>query len=64
MSSNLGTIPLKLLSISTDIGERNSHAIGQYEGGSINSVVEIRALKMKKIGNEHAVLTINNCEQL
>ena len=37
---------------------------GQYEGGSRNSVVEMRALKMKKVEVGHAVLTMNNCRHL
>ena len=52
------------LPISTDYVGRDSHVIGQYEGGSKNSVVEMRALKMKKAEDKPAVLTTNNCKQL
>ena len=48
MSSNLGTIPLKLLPISTEHGEMGIQVIEQYEGASRNSIVWIRALKIKK----------------
>ena len=38
--------------------------IGQYEDASRNSVVKIRALKIKKAEDRHAVLITNNCKQL
>ena len=59
MSSNLGTIPPKLLPISTEHGEKDPHVIGQYEGGSKNSVIEMRAFKMKKVEDVHAVVEQN-----
>ena len=39
MSSNLVTLPSKLLPISTEHGEMGIQVIGQYEGTSKNSVV-------------------------
>ena len=56
-------MPLKFISISTKHVERDPNVIGQYECGSKNSVVEMRALKIKKIEDKHAVLTTNNCKQ-
>ena len=53
----------KILPISKEYGVKDPHVIGQYECGSKNYVVEMRALKMKKIEDEHAVLTTNNCKQ-
>ena len=64
MSSNSVTMPSKLLPISTKHGEMGIQVIGQYEGASRNSVVLIRALKMKKAEDGYAVLTMNNCKQL
>ena len=64
MSSNSVTMPSKLLPISTEHGEMRIQVIGQYEGGSRNSVVQIRALKIKKAKDGYAVLTMNNCKQL
>ena len=49
-------MPPKLLPISIDYRERNSHVIGQYESGSKNSLVNMRALKMKKIEDEDEIL--------
>ena len=43
--------------------ERDPHLIKQYEGGCKNSVVEIRALKIKMVEEEHVVLTTNNFQQ-
>ena len=48
MSLNSVTMPFKLLPISREHGEMGMQVIGQYEGASRNSVVLIRALKMKK----------------
>ena len=48
MSSNSVTMPSKLLPISTEHGEMGIQVIRQYEGASRNSIVKIRALKMKK----------------
>ena len=48
MSSNSVTIPSKLLTISTEHGEMSIQVIGQYKSASRNSLVWIRALKMKK----------------
>ena len=48
MSSNSVTMPSKLLPILTEHGEMGIQVIGQYEGASRNSVVQIRAMKMKK----------------
>ena len=45
-------------------GKKDPHVIGQYECGSKNSVVEIRALKIKKIEDKHAVFPTNNFKQL
>ena len=39
MSSNLGTMPLKLLPISTEHGEMGTQVIGQYKSASKSSVV-------------------------
>ena len=64
MSLNLDTMPLKLLPVSTEHEERNPQVIGLYEGGSKHFVVEMRALKMKKIEDERAVLITNNLKQL
>ena len=57
-------MPPKLLPISTKHGEMDPHVIGQYKNVSKNFVVEMRALKMKKVEDEHADLTTNNCKQL
>ena len=64
MSSNSVTMPSKLLPISTEHGEMGIEVSGQYKDASRNSVVKIRALKMKKAEDGHAVLTMNNCKQL
>ena len=64
MNSNLATMPSKLLPISTEHGKRDPNMIGQYEGSSENTLVKVRALKMKKVKDEIAVLTTNNCKQL
>ena len=50
----------KFLPLSTEHGERDPHVIGHYEGGSKNSIVEMRALKMKKVEDKNVVLTTNN----
>ena len=52
----------EILPISTEHREKAAHVIGQYEGFSKNSVVKMRALKMKKVEDEQAVLTTNNCK--
>ena len=57
-------MPPKPLLISTELGEKDPHVMGQYEGSSRNSLVEMRAFMMKKVEDEHAVLTTNNCKQL
>ena len=44
--------------------ERDPYLISQYEDGSKNSVMEMRVLKMKKVDDDHAVLTTKNCKQL
>ena len=48
MSSNLVTMPSKLLPISTEHEEMGIQVSRQYKGASRNSVLKIRALKMKK----------------
>ena len=53
-------MPLKLLSISTKHEERDPQVIRLYERGFKHYVVEMRALKMKKVEDERAVLTTNN----
>ena len=45
MSSNLGTMPPKLLPISTKHGERDLHVIGQYENVSKNFVMGDESLE-------------------
>ena len=50
----------KLLLISTEHGERGPQVIGQYEDGFRNFVVVMRALKMKRVDDGDAVLTMNN----
>ena len=60
MNLNLGTMPAKLLLISLEHEERYSQAIGLYEGDYKHFLVEMRALKMKKVEDERGVLTINN----
>ena len=41
-----GKIPPKLLSISTEHEDRDPRVIDQYEGGSKNIVMKMRALKI------------------
>ena len=64
MSSNLGMMSLKLLPISTDYGEMGMQVIRQYKGASRNSVVLIKALKIKKAEDGYVVMTMRNCKQL
>ena len=54
---------MKLLSISTEHGERDPHVIEQYDGGSKTLVMKITALKIKKVKDEYAVLITNTCKQ-
>ncbi|KAF2364570.1 Transposase type 1 [Trinorchestia longiramus] len=63
-SSILGTTPPKLLPISTEHGEKSPQGIGQYEGGSGNSGVVMRALKMKKVEDVWVVSRTSNCMRL
>ncbi|KAF2355651.1 hypothetical protein FHG87_013594 [Trinorchestia longiramus] len=63
-SSNLGTTPPKLLPISTEHGEKSPQGIGQYEGGSGNSGVVMRALKMKRVEDVWVVSRTINCMRL
>ena len=64
MSSNLGFCLPKFLVTSTEQGDGDPYVIKQYEGGSENSIVDMRVLKIKKIDDEHAVLITNDCKQL
>ena len=50
----------KLLSVSTEHGERYPYVIGQYEGGFKNLVMEMTALKMNEVKDDQTVLTMNN----
>jgi len=59
MSLNLDTMPLKLLPISREHGERDPQVIELYEGSSKKFVVEMRALRMRKVDDERTVLTTN-----
>ncbi|KAF2355181.1 hypothetical protein FHG87_014062 [Trinorchestia longiramus] len=63
-SSNLGTTPPKLLPISTEHGEKSPQGIGQYEGGSGNSEVMMRILKMKRVEDVWVVSRTSNCMRL
>ena len=50
MSLKLGTMTTKLLPISIEHGEMNHRQLDiQYEGDFKNSVLEMKALKMKKV---------------
>ena len=64
MSSNSVTMPSKLLPISKEHGEMGIQVIGQYKDASRNSLLKIRALKMKKGRGRACSLTMNNCKQL
>ena len=46
---SIDAMPSKLLPISIEHGEKDPHIIRQYESGFKNSVVKMRALKMKKV---------------
>ncbi|KAF2362805.1 Transposase type 1 [Trinorchestia longiramus] len=63
-SSNLGTTPPKLLPISTEHEEKSPQGIGQCEGGSGNSGVVMRALKMKRVEDVWVVSRTSNCMRL
>ncbi|KAF2358812.1 Transposase type 1 [Trinorchestia longiramus] len=51
----------KLLPISTEHGEKSPQGIGQYEGGSGNSGVVMRTLKMKRVVDVWVVSRTSNC---
>ena len=48
MSLNSVTMPSKLLPVSTEHGEMGIQVIGQYKGASRNSIMKVRAFKIKK----------------
>lgn len=60
MSSSVDTMPPKLLSISAKHGEKDPQVIAPYEGGFRNSVVVMGALEIKRVKDDHTVLTMNN----